>query len=98
MKWIEMIRVRSSAATLEKVMPSFVTEIDQINVLAEQVEAFIMKHALYNGDLSIVIVWKDGQPPEKSPQGLMFADRLQLFGTVDHAVWLPVKAGHHGKE
>ncbi len=97
MKWIEMIRVRSSAATLEKVMPSLVTEIDQINVLAEQVEAFIMQHAIYNGDLSIVIVWKDGQPPEKSPQGLMFADRLQQIGTVDHAVWLPVKTDHHFK-
>ena len=98
MKWIEMIRVRSSAATLEKVMPSLVTEIDQINVLAEQVEAFIMQHALYDGDLSIVIVWKDGQPPEKSPQGLMLADRLQQVGTLDHAVWLPVKAGQHSKE
>ena len=98
MKWIEMIRVRSSAAALEEVMPSLVTEIDQINVLAEQVEAFIMQHALYNGDLSIVIVWKDGQPPEKSPQGLMFADRLQQVGTVDHAVWLPVKADQHVKE
>lgn len=98
MKWIEMIRVRSSPTALEEVMPSLVAEIDQINESEEQVEAFIMQHALYSGDLSLVIVWKDGQPSEKSPQGLMFADRLQQVGTVDHAVWLLAKADQHCKE
>jgi hypothetical protein len=98
MKWIEMIRVRSSAAALEEITPSLVTEIDQINELAEQVEAFIMQHALYSGDLSLVIVWKNGRPPEKSPQGLIFADRLQQVGTVDHAVWLPIKSDQPNKE
>ena len=98
MKWIEMIRVRSSAGALEDVMPSLVTEIDQINASKEHVEAFIMRHALYSGDLSLVVVWKDGQPPEKTTQGVMFADRLKLVGTVDHAVWLPAKANHDCEE
>ena len=95
MKWIEMIRVRSSAVALEEVMPSLETKVNQINESAQQVEVFVMKHALYDGDLSLVVVWKNDQPPEKSRQGLMFAERLQQIGTVDHAVWIPAKADEH---
>jgi hypothetical protein len=92
MKWIKIIRVRSFAPAMDEIMPPLITEINLINESAEQVEAFVMQHALYDGDLSLLVVWKDGQPPEKSRLGLMFADGLQQIGTVDHAVWIPAKA------
>lgn len=95
MKWIEIIRVRSSATALEEVMSSLYTEVNQINQSLELVEVFVMQHALFDGDLSLVVVWKNGQPPKKSRQGLMFAERLQQIGTVDHAVWIPAKTDEH---
>ena len=86
-----MIRVRSSTAAIEEVMPALLTEMNEINASAEQVETFVMQHAIYDGDLSLVVVWQTQRKPEKTRQGLMFAERLQQIGTVDHAIWIPVK-------
>ncbi len=89
MKWIEMIRVRSSIEALEEIMPSLKSDIDLINASETHAEALILQHALYSGDLSLVVVWKNEQAPGKTRQGMMFTERLQQMGTVDHAVWIP---------
>lgn len=91
MKWFEMIRVRSSAEALVEIIPSLRTKINQINGSEKQVEALLLQHALYRGDLSLLVAWNNEQIPAKTKQGLMFADQLQLIGPVDHAVWIPVK-------
>lgn len=91
MKWIELIRVRSSATTLEEAMPSLQKQVEEIVDFATGTETFFMQHASYDGDLAVVVVWKDGSEPRKSREGLLLAERLKELGPIEHAVWIPVE-------
>jgi hypothetical protein len=93
MKWIELIRVRSSLAALQEAMPSLQKYIKGIEEATNGAETFFMQHALYDGDLAVVVVWMNGVKPEQTREGLMIAERLQELGSIDHAVWIPAEKG-----
>ena len=90
-KWIELIRVRSSAAALSEAMPSLLGQVNEVEKVASGAETFFLQHALYDGDLAVVVVWRNNVEPNKTREGLMVAERLQELGPVDHAVWVPAK-------
>lgn len=91
-KCIELVRVRASQRTLAEAMPSLTQLVDEIGISTAGVESFFMQHAIYTGDLAIVLVWtSDGREPAKSREGLLVAERMQALGSVDHAVWIPVE-------
>jgi hypothetical protein len=87
MKWIELIRVRSSAATLQSALAGL--ETLAAGIAETTAEAMVLQHALYDGDLAFVIVWRTDARPVKSRTGLAVADTLRTLGSVDHAVWCP---------
>lgn len=89
MKWIEFIRVRSSAAALKETLPKLTREVEAFNASDLEAEAVIMQHALYHGDLALVLAWHTDEPPAKSREGLMLASQLEKHGPIDHAVWIP---------
>lgn len=91
MKWIELIRVRSSDAALRTAMPSLRSQVREIEETVPETETFFLRHALYDGDLAVVVVWRTEVAPRKSREGLMVADALKKIGTVDHAVWQPTE-------
>lgn len=91
MKWIEQIRVRSTESTLQEAMPSLLTLVKQIEEGAGDAETFMVQHALYQGDLAVVLVWVNEVKPEKTREGMMIAERLQRFGPIDHGVWIPAE-------
>ena len=91
MKWIELIRVRSSEAALRAAMPALQDQVGDIEASIRDAEIFFMQHALYDGDLAVVVVWQDGSPAQKSREGLMVAERLKGLGPIDHAVWIPAE-------
>lgn len=91
MKWIELIRVRSSAVSLEEAMPSLLKLVKEVEDASNDAETFFMQHAIYDGDLAIVIVWLNDTDPHKTHQGLIIAERVQELGSVEHAVWIPVE-------
>jgi hypothetical protein len=93
MKWIELIRVRSSVAALQEAMPSLQKHINEIEEATNGAETFFMQHAIYNGDLAVVVVWMNGMKPDQTREGLMIAERLQELGSIDHAVWVPADNG-----
>ena len=86
-KWIEMVRVRSMQETLVAEMPSLEEHLAEISQRDGMIEAFLLKHALYDGDLAAVLVWDQTRTPGKTREGLLLAQRLQRMGTVDYAVW-----------
>jgi hypothetical protein len=88
-KWIELIRVRSSVKAIEQAMPGLTAQIHDIESSSRQVETFIMRHAIYDGDLAVGIVWRDNSKAKKSREGLLVASKLEQLGSVDHAVWVP---------
>ena len=88
-KWIELIRVRSSADVLQEAISALRDQIDVIESSASDAETFFMQHALYDGDLAVVIVWYRETPAKKTREGLMIAAKLQELGSTDHAVWIP---------
>ena len=90
MKWIEQIRVRSSSDALETSLPSLRITLDEIEAANQGAETFSMQHALYEGDLAVVIVWSTGTP-RKTREALLIAQQLERVGSVDHAVWHPTK-------
>ena len=90
-KWIEQIRVRSSEAALRAAMPSLQKQVDEIAESVPDAEPFFLQHALYAGDLAVVVVWRSAIAPEKTREGLLIAEQLQALGSVDHAVWVPAE-------
>ncbi len=92
--WIELIRVRSSQTVLADAMPSLAKLVHEIGSSSDGIETFVMQHALYAGDLAVVVVWTtDANEPTKSREGLLLAGRMQALGPVDHAVWIPAGPG-----
>lgn len=90
MKWIELIRVRSSESALRAAMSALEEQVQGISLSVPEAETFFLQHALYEGDLAVVVVWQSDDPPRKSREGLLVAEQLQRLGSVDHAVWLPI--------
>lgn len=89
MKWIEQIHVRSSSNALQEAMPALMEQLERVRQAAGGAETFLMQHALYDGDLAVVVVWRNDIAPQKTREGLMVAMLLQQLGPVDHAVWIP---------
>ena len=91
MKWIELVRVRSSTAALDTLLPVVDKQVDDISQ-THDTEAMVLRHATYHGDLAVVMVRTGGQEhPRKTRAGLMLAELLAGAGVVDHAVWLSAK-------
>jgi hypothetical protein len=91
MKWIELIRVRSSETKLREAMPALQEQVREIDASVPDAETFFLQHALYDGDLAVVVVWRTSDSPQKTREGLLVAGQLQKLGSVDHAVWLPAE-------
>ncbi|MEL6180119.1 MAG: hypothetical protein AAFS10_14260 [Myxococcota bacterium] len=91
MKWIELIRVRSSEEMLRTALPELEEQVEGIATATANAETFILQHALYEGDLAVAIVWRTDTKPAKSREGLLVAIGLQGLGAIDHAVWLPIE-------
>lgn len=90
-KWIELIRVRSSAPALVAVMPELRELVRQLEASVHDAELLFLQHALYGGDLAVVVVWRRDCVPRESREGLLIAEALRSTGTVDHAVWVPTR-------
>lgn len=97
MKWIELIRVRSSEATLRAAMPALTLQVEGLSSGRDDVETLFLQHALYNGDLAVVVIWQTAAPPKKSREGLLVAESLQALGSIDHAVWIPTLTAKDGE-
>ena len=95
MKWIELIRVRSSGATLRAALPSLTEQIHELERSRPDVETHFLQHALYDGDLAVVVIWRGGAPAAKTREGFLVAQSLEGLGTVDHAVWIPTNEPLH---
>ena len=89
MKWIELVRVRSSEAALRSAMPSLRKQVREIEAAARDAEPLFLQHAFYDGDLAVALIWRNAVAPEKTREGLLVAEQLQTLGPVDHAVWVP---------
>lgn len=98
MKWIELIRVRSSEAALQAAMPTLAKQVEEIEASVADAEAFFLQHALYDGDLAVVVIWRNAVRPEKTREGLMLAEQLEALGPVDHAVWVPTSRSASERE
>jgi len=88
MKWVEMIRVRSSTdgiAILSDGLPRIITTLRKKEEIQD---AILLIHALYLGDLAVILIWKGDGQPKKSSDGIFLATHFREYGTVEHAVWL----------
>ena len=90
-EWIEQIRVRSTAPALEAALPTLQQQVAEIDASHAATKSFVVQHALYEGDLAVVMVWPADTPPAKTREGLLVAEQLERLGSVDHAVWVPAE-------
>jgi len=89
MRWIEMIRMRSSSGWPEQDWRSLAAQVREIAAETTGMrDVMVFKHALFDGDLAIVLVWDNDRQPVRTREGLLLADSLQRHGMVDHAVWM----------
>lgn len=92
MKWIEFVRVRSSETAVLAMVPTLSGQIREIEESVPEVETFFLQHALYDGDLAVMLVWRTRDEPRITREGTMVAEVLKRLGLVDHGVWLPADA------
>ncbi|MEL6349257.1 MAG: hypothetical protein AAFV53_39515 [Myxococcota bacterium] len=84
MKWVELIRVRSSPGQLDVVLPALRAQLDALPC-----ESQLLRHGQYDGDVAALLVWQNGTP-HPSREGLLLAQHMQPHGSIDHAVWVPI--------
>lgn len=101
MQWIEFVHVRASAAGMEWDLSSLNAQLALCR--SEQLaEVSVVKHALYPGDLAVILTWQNDRHPVKTREGMAIAEYLNRFGAVEHGVWEYVaiqqfnKANGHG--
>jgi hypothetical protein len=90
MKWVEVIRLRTSGEKPGIWEESFLKKDNWTqNGL---VQSRVFRHAALESDLSIHLYW-DSQGPGKngSDLGLLLAQALKHFGLIDHSVWIEVE-------
>ena len=83
-EWIEQIRVRSTAAALDQALPALRDQVEAIDASLPSVQPFFLQHALYAGDLAVVLVWQPDVVPEKTREGLHDLSLRQQPSTVGH--------------
>lgn len=96
-QWIELVRVRSSEPALRSILPHVEAQVARVAEATANVEAFVLQHALYDGDLAVVFVWRSSSAPSKSREALLVAQDLHRVGAVDHALWVKPKTSDHEK-
>ena len=104
MKWIEMVRVRSSAFKAEEILrlirPHMESSVKEIGKGLERV--LVLVHSEYPGDLAVIMAWDNNYPPARSREALLLVDVFSKHGPVSHAVWSlkvdwhPQAGGVHG--
>jgi len=88
MKWAEMIRVRSSADGIADLYSGLPQVMSAIRKKRDIKEALLLIHALYVGDLAVILIWQGSGTPGRSNEGICLANNFEEYGTVEHAVWL----------
>lgn len=87
MKWMEMIRVRSSAQGVQAMREYLSVHMPTYRGVAHVENAFVLKHALYDEDLAIMFVWNSDREPDKTREGHFLARYCAQYGAVDHSIW-----------
>ena len=88
MKWIEMIRVTSSAAGAEEMKLYLEPQLHALQMTCKRLESsFLLQNAQYEGDLAIIMAWNDDSLPDKSRNGLLLAALVAKHGPVCHEIW-----------
>ena len=87
MKWMEMVRLRSSDGGHSAALDAVTSQLEEIRSVLPATEVFLLQHALYEGDIAAVLVWNNEGLPAQTREGLLIAETLRRFGVVDHAVW-----------
>ncbi len=93
MKWMEIVRMRSSETGLTAAWSSLEDAVSEVRQVKGLDEAFILQHAMYNGDLAIVLVWDNERQPVKTREGILIAEQSKRHGSVEHAIWIPATMG-----
>jgi len=86
-KWIELIRLLTAQKDVQALQDAIQAQIETLRNARGLQNVLAMRHATYGTDLAIVLVWNNEREPVKTREGLLLANCLQQFGSVDHAAW-----------
>jgi hypothetical protein len=87
MEWVEIIRLVSAPQDVNVLQESIRAQVNGLKKTQGLKRALVMLHAMYGTDFAVVLVWENDRQPVKTREGLLLADCLQQYGSVDHAVW-----------
>ncbi len=88
MRCVEMIRVRSTTEEIADLYNGLSQVISDLRKITDIRDAILLIHALYVGDLAVILIWKELEPPKKTPEGIVLANTFEEYGTVEHSVWM----------
>lgn len=88
MKWMEMMRVRSTAAGVDEMMGYLSPRLASLQENSKGLNGvYVLVHGQYEGDLAVIMVWDNDCPPAKSREGIRLSDFLIRYGPVGHGIW-----------
>lgn len=88
---VEEIRVRLSVGTRDEVLGLLWQSQSSSADLAERVTMCLCRHAGYETDICVFVMWHHRIPARGSPEGIRIAAGLGCFGSVRHTVWYVVQ-------
>jgi hypothetical protein len=88
MRWVEIIKISAAENRREALENQIKPLLETLN-REEKVESVKLYHNILNGDLSIHLLWDNGEAdPWGSKTGLCLAHLLKEFGLISHSVWV----------
>jgi len=89
MRWLEMIRLRTTQDKVEGLNNFLFESLRQIGTENGLVEARVLANITFQGDLAMNILWNTPLADHRgSRAGLGIAQALRTFGLVEHSIWM----------
>ena len=89
MRWMEMIRLRTTHAQLENVAGLLLDTMRSAVGEAGLVRIHMYNSASYQTDLALSLTWDTNSfQHEGSRAGLSISEALKTFGLVEHSIWV----------
>jgi hypothetical protein len=86
-EWMEIIRVLGAFPDAHPMHEEIQVRLEETRKAAGLKRAILMTKASYGSDFGVVLVWQSESQPDKTREGLVLAEYLRQFGSVDHAAW-----------
>ena len=89
MKWLEIIQLRTTKRTMEKLKSHLEALIKEVEEETQKGDVKVYSHMTINTDFSVHLFHDSNKVEANGSQlGLYLASELKEFGLINHSIWI----------